>query len=120
MKSSAFLFALLMLVCAGTALASDLDGKWVGKMQGPNGESDLTFTFKVSGDSLTGSVAGPMGEMPISNGKVKDNTFSFDVSMGDMVISHDCTLEGDTVKMKFTGFGGDAMAMDLKRVVSEK
>lgn len=120
MKYYSLLFAMVMLVCAGTCFASDLDGKWTGKMQGPNGDSDITFTFKVSGDTLSGSVGGPMGDMPISNGKVKENTFTFDVSMGEMVISHLCTLDGDTITMKVNGFGGDPMEMVLKRAVPAK
>ncbi len=120
MKTSILLCAMLMLLSVGTSLASDIDGKWTGKMQGPNGEQDMTFTFKVSGDTLSGTVGTPMGEMPISNGKVKGNTFTFDVSMGDMVIGHQCTLDGDTINMKVNGFGGDPMEILLKRVVETK
>jgi hypothetical protein len=120
MKYYSLLLAMLMLICAGTSLASDLEGKWTGKMQGPNGESDITFTFNVSGDTLSGTVGGPMGDMPISNGKINGNTFTFDVSMGDMVIGHQCTLDGETINMKVTGFGGEPMEILLKRVVETK
>ena len=120
MKFYILLCAMLMLVSASTCFASDIDGKWTGKMQGPNGESEMSFTFKVGGDTLSGTVTGPMGDMPISNGKINGNTFTFDVSMGDMVIGHQCTLDGDTIKMKVTGFGGDPMEILLKRVVETK
>jgi hypothetical protein len=120
MKYSSFLLAMLMLGCAGTRFASNPDGKWTGKMQGPNGDADITFTFRVSGDTLSGSVGGPMGDLPISNGKVKKDTFTFDVSMGELVISHLCTHDGDTVTMKVNGFGGEPMEMVLKRTVDAK
>ncbi len=120
MKYYGLLFAMLTLVCAVTCFASELDGKWTGKMQGPNGDSEITFTFKVSGDTLSGSVGSPMGDLPISNGKVKENTFSFDVSMGEMVISHLCTVDGETIVMKVNGFGGEPMEMVLRRVVAAK
>ena len=120
MKYSSLLFAMLMFICAGTSFASDLDGKWTGKMQGPNGESEMTFTFKAGGDTLSGTVSGPMGDLPISNGKINGNTFTFDVSMGDMVIGHQCTLDGDTITMKVNGFGGEPMEILLKRVVETK
>ncbi len=120
MKYCMLIFAMLLLVSVGTCFASDIDGKWTGKMQGPNGEQDMTFTFKVSGDTLSGTVGTPMGEMPISNGKVNGKTFTFDVSMGDMVIGHQCTLDGDTINMKVNGFGGDPMEILLKRVVETK
>jgi len=120
MKYYSILCALMMLVCAGMCFASDIDGKWSGKMQGPNGESELVFTFKVQGDTLTGTVGSPMGDMPMSNGKVQGKTFSFDVSMGEMAISHQCTIDGDTITMKVNGFGPEPMDMLLKRVAQAK
>lgn len=112
-----------LLVCtavflaAGIAKAQGIDGKWKGEMQGPNGSMGLTFDFKVSGDSLTGSVEGQMGQIPITNGKVKGRTFSFDVDVSNMTIVHQCTVMGDSISMKINGFqGGEPMEVILKRV----
>ena len=55
---------------------------------------DLVFNFKAIGDSLAGTVESPMGEMPITNGKIDGKTFSFDVNAGEMTISHQCTADG--------------------------
>jgi hypothetical protein len=112
----------ILIICATAFLmvsiahAQGIDGKWKGEMQGPNGSMQLTFNFKVIGDSLTGSVEGGMGEIPITNGKVNGKTFSFDVDVNDMTISHQCTVMGDSISMKINGFQeGEPMEIILKR-----
>jgi hypothetical protein len=120
MKITGLFVAACLVIFASTALGSSITGKWIGKMQGPNGDSEMTFTFNVAADTLSGSVGSPMGDMPISNGKVSGKTFSFDVSMGDMVITHQCTIDGDTITMKVKGFGDEPMEMILKRAVEKK
>lgn len=96
--------------------AQDIDGKWKGEMQSPNGPMELTFAFKTSGDSLMGTVTGPMGEMPITNGKVSSDTFTFDVNANEMIISHQCMVMSDSISMKITGLLGEAPPIILKRV----
>jgi len=67
---------------------------------------ELTFTFKVDGDKLTGKVESAMGEIELTNGKVKGDEFSFDVDVGGNTMGHDCKISGDEIKMKVKGFGG--------------
>jgi hypothetical protein len=77
---------------------SKINGKWIGNISSPQGEMELTFTFKVDGDKLTGSDTSPMGETELSNGVVNGNDFSFDVDTGGMVIQHKCKyLDDDTI-----------------------
>ncbi|MGA2796652.1 MAG: hypothetical protein ABSE63_03625 [Thermoguttaceae bacterium] len=86
----------------------DINGRWLSKFETPNGDSmELTFTFKVDGDKLTGKVESQMGEIELTNGKVKGDEFSFDVDVGGNTIGHDCKISGDEIKMKIKGFGGD-------------
>ncbi|MGA2407079.1 MAG: hypothetical protein ABSF81_10060 [Bacteroidales bacterium] len=120
MTKKLILFALLLIAGINVCNASKIDGKWKTTM---NGGMELTFTFKVVGDTvLTGTVSGQMGEMPILNGKIKGNEFSFDVSMGETLMPHKCKLEGDVIKMKVdlpAGMGGNDNApteMILKKV----
>ena len=112
------LFSLVLAASLAVSIshAQDIDGKWKGEMQSPNGPMELTFAFKTSGDSLTGTVVGPMGEIPITNGKVGSNTFTFDVNLNEMIIGHQCTVMSDSISMKITGMPGDAPAIILKRV----
>jgi hypothetical protein len=112
---------LTILFLFSLGIAQDINGKWKGTMQNPNGAMDLTFNFNVTADSLTGSVESQMGELPISNGKVNGKTFTFDVSVGEMTINHQCTAMGDSISMKVPGMpGGEASEIMLKRVVEQK
>jgi hypothetical protein len=115
-----FCAALAMMFPAATMRAADVTGTWSGEMKTPDGNSfQLTFTFKQDGDKLTGTVQGPQGDpIDISNGKVDGDKFSFDVSFNGMTIHHDCTVDGDEVKMTTKSESGDFPGgqLTLKRV----
>ena len=108
-----------MTLSASTAFAADVTGTWTTSMQTPDGNSfQLTFNFKQDGDKLTGTVQGPQGDpLDISNGKVDGDKFTFDVSINGMTIHHDCTVDGDTIKMSTKSDSGDfpGMQLTLKR-----
>ena len=112
-----FYFFIVALFGVSIGFAQDISGKWKGQMETPNGAMDLVFNFKANGDSLSGTVVGPMGEMPITNGKIDGKTFFFQVNAGEMTISHQCTAMGDSISMKVPGMqGGEPMELMLKRV----
>jgi hypothetical protein len=90
---------LLLLVFSISISAQDLDGNWRGTMAGPDGDFELVFSFKVDEDSLTGDVTSAMGTLPLENGKVNGNEFSFDVNVNGQVISNTGILDGDIVKL---------------------
>ena len=95
---------MIFFLAASGAYANGIEGTWKAKMQGPNGDMELTFIFKMADGKLTGVVQSPNGDIDITNGVVKGKEFSFDVSFNDMTIKHDCTLKDDgTVNMKVTG-----------------
>jgi cytoskeletal protein CcmA (bactofilin family) len=94
------LIAILLLIVLGiTCNAQNLDGKWKGKMTGPNGGMELLFTFKVDADSLSGNVSSDRGTLPLENGKVNGNEFSFDVNVNGQVFSNTGVLDGDIIKL---------------------
>ena len=69
MKSGSTCF--LLLLFASLVGAADISGKWAGDVPGRGGDTTpATFTFKVDGDKLTGSMTGPQGEMPLQDGRV--------------------------------------------------
>jgi hypothetical protein len=110
-------FIVVAFLTLSIGYAQGITGKWKGQMQTPNGPMDLVFNFKAIGDSLAGTVEGPMGEMPVANGKITGKMFTFDVNANDMTISHQCTAMGDSISMKIPGFaGGEAMELMLRRV----
>jgi hypothetical protein len=120
MKRMMYVCAILAVGFINLSLAQDINGKWKGQMQGPDGAMDIVFNFKVNADTLTGAVESPMGELPITNGKVKDNKFSFDVSFNEMTISHQCTLMTDSISMNFSGMDGETREIILKRMAKTK
>ena len=73
--------AAALLVFAGSSIAADVDGKWTGTMNTPNGDVPINFTFKADGATLNGSTSGPDGmEIKIANGKVDGDKISFTVT----------------------------------------
>jgi hypothetical protein len=88
----------------------DINGRWLTKFEGPDGGEgmELTFNFKVDGEKLTGKVESPMGEIELTNGKVKGDEFSFDVDVNGNTIGHDCKISGEEIKMKVKGFGDES------------
>jgi hypothetical protein len=90
---------------ATVAFAADIDGKWVAEVQGPGGGGtmQLTYTFKADGETLTGSMSTPMGEIEISDGKVTGNEVSFAIVFEgrgqQMRMDYKGTVEGDELKL---------------------
>ena len=111
--------ALAMVLSAASALAADVTGDWTATAQTPDGNSfQVTYTFKVDGATLTGSVQGPQGDpIAISNGKVDGNKITFDIAFNGMTIHNDCTVNGDEIALTSKSDSGDfpGMQMTLKR-----
>jgi len=102
------LLALLVVV----ASAADVSGTWKGTSQGRDGKTrETTFTFKVDGEKLTGTVSGRMGDREISEGKVAGDEISFavKVSMGDREFKmlYKGKVAGDEIKFSVQREGGD-------------
>lgn len=84
----------LIAVFVLTASAADVAGTWKASVETPNGTFESTFTFKVDGGALTGSVASQMGEAQISEGKIDGDKLSFTVSR---------EMNGETFKITYDG-----------------
>ena len=104
---------MLRMVCflgllLALAMAADISGKWTGDMPGRGGDTaPTTFTFKVDGEKLTGSMTGPQGDIPIQEGKVAGNQISFSTTLD---------FGGNTVKILYKGtLSGDQMKMTRER-----
>jgi opacity protein-like surface antigen len=107
--------ALAMTLSAATAMAADVTGSWTADVKAPDGSSfQLTFTFKQDGTTLTGTVLGAGGDpIPITNGKVDGDKFTFDDSFNGITIHHDCTVTGDTIKVVTKTDSADFPGMEL-------
>jgi hypothetical protein len=85
----------LAVVLAAALQAADVTGKWVAQVPGRDGQTrEQTFTFKVEGEKLTGSVTGRQGDVPITDGKISGDDLSFTVVMN---------FQGNEVKMLYKG-----------------
>jgi hypothetical protein len=103
-----FLLGLLSL----TALAADIGGKWTAQVPGRNGQTrEQTFNFKVDGSTLTGTVSGRMGDMPIADGKIDGDQVSFTQTMefngNAMKFVYKGTVSGDEIKFSRQRDGGE-------------
>ena len=80
---------LALLLATSTLLAAaDLTGKWSAQVETDAGSGSPSFTLKQSGDTLSGTYAGQLGDAPLT-GSVKGEAveFSFKVSPGGDVIT---------------------------------
>ena len=100
MKKKTFSVTALLVLCAFVcfAIVAELSGKWAGKIVTPDGtDLDLTYIFKVDGDKLSGSVSTVQGELPITEGKISGNDFSFKLDFNGTIIDNVGKYYGDSV-----------------------
>ena len=93
---------------------ADVDGAWDTLVKSPMGEQRSTFTVQSSGNSFTGSMAGGMGSMEISNGRVDGNRLSWEMQLTQpFPITLECTatVEGDSMtgQVKAGAFGSSPL-----------
>jgi hypothetical protein len=117
MKTKVLLIGVVVLLALSVAYAADVTGKWAAEMQGRNGPTTTTFTFKADGAKLTGTMQGAQGDpVEIGEGKIQGDTISFVTirKMGEMEMKSEWkgTVAGDEMKLTRTmvmpagGFGG--------------
>src|ERR1700749_136717 len=89
---------LLLCFFVSFAAIENLNGKWSGLLKTDQGdEYPLVYNFRIDGNQLTGTAKTPKGDMPINDGTIKGNTFTFNVMIGDMEIDHTGKFYGDSV-----------------------
>ncbi len=65
-----FVVMLALVFVGRPAGAADVDGKWSGSLDSPNGPVQMGFTFKADGATLSGTSTGPDGaEVAIKSGR---------------------------------------------------
>ena len=118
MKGKIFSFCVIaLLALISTAWAADVNGKWIAKVAGTQGQEDseIILTFKADGNTLTGTLNNTIvpGEVAIEEGKIEGDNISFSLKrnfgQNDMKVFWKGTVAVDVIK--FTrgiegGFGG--------------
>ena len=81
--------------------SKDISGSWVGKTQGPMGEQEVAYRFKVENGKITGAQVSNFGDQPITDGKFNGDEFEFVVereSFGNIQkITSKGKIEGETI-----------------------
>ena len=106
---------ILIAVLALVAAAADVSGKWTGQVPSRGESAPATFTFKVDGDKLTGTMSGAQGEAPIQDGKASGDKISFSMMGGNAKVVFEGTVSGNEIKMTRQREGGQAREFTLKR-----
>jgi hypothetical protein len=106
-----FLLTFALLSLALVVQAADVTGKWVAQVPGRQGATtENTFTFKQSGETLTGTITTPRGETPISDGKVVGDDISFKQALefggNSITFLYKGKLSGDEIKFTREREGG--------------
>lgn len=116
MKKKALATLALMLCGAMICLAvvADLTGKWTGSLKTANGDFPLSFTFAVDGDNLTGSAANKEGSIPITDGKINGNDFSFGLTYNGTALKNTGKYYGDSITVDID-YNGTILHGSLKR-----
>lgn len=107
----------LLCCCFMIAMAAfaDLNGKWTGTLNTPDGQAlDISYTFKVDGEKLTGTAASPAGDVTVDDGKIKGDDFTFKVNVNGTDYPHSGKVYADSLGMN-VNFGGASSHFTLKR-----
>jgi hypothetical protein len=84
-----------LIVCTIAAFAADISGTWKATAQGPQGNMERSFVFKVDGTKLTGeTTSSMMGKSTITDGKVDGDNISFNIT---------ADLQGNQMKIEYKG-----------------
>ncbi len=100
------------------AWAADISGQWVAEIPGRQGQAQTTtFTFKADGDRLTGTIATPRGETPISDGKIQGDDVSFTQTLefggNQMKFLYKGKVAGSEIKFTRQREGGEGQAREF-------
>jgi hypothetical protein len=114
---------LVTMAFAMIAWAVDINGKWKGPIEGPNGRVERTFTFRVDGTKLTGETESPrLGKSAIEDGKVEGDDISFNIKASfqgsEVKRTYKGKIIGDTIRLRVEigGDGGLPVEITLRKV----
>ena len=105
-----FLILLFLGVSTSVFAQTNIDGNWKGTRETPNGSFELTYTFKVEGKTLTGTLKAQFGEVPLENGKIDGNKISYSItfngttveSTGEILNENEIQIKNQFGEMKLT------------------
>ena len=115
-NSAIWLSAILAILLSVAAVAADISGRWKAEFSTPDGTQRVnTFSFKVDGGKLTGTVAGTQDETPIQNAKITGDEISFTAERPFGTFTYSGKVSGNEIKFKVT-FNDQSFEMTAKRL----
>jgi hypothetical protein len=125
MRNYTMLAVILLSLLGLTAQAADVSGQWLAQIPGRDGNlMDTTFTFKVSGAQLTGSIQNQYGEREISDGKVSGEEISFrvriDMGGDELIFLYTGKVSGNEIKFTRERKGGEFGPAKVEFVAKRK
>jgi len=110
---------LASLLVTTPAFAADVDGKWTGSIDTPNGPVQINYTFKADGARLSGTSTGPDGtSIPLKNGKIDGNKIAFsldlDFGQGPMTLNYTGEVAPTVIKIH-SDFMGQPIEFSVKK-----
>jgi hypothetical protein len=104
----------IVLLSVTSVWAADVAGRWTAKVPGAQGqgESDITFVFKVADDKVTGTLNNSQapGDVEITDGKITGDDLSFslkrNIGGNEMTVLWKGRISGDEIKFSRTLQGG--------------
>lgn len=106
--ASIFLF---VLVC----LAADLTGTYKGSIALQDRKLELTYKLIAEGEKLTGSITSEYGELPLLEGKITGEDFTYKIDIGNGPREAKGKFMGDSIVIT-SNFGGTDVKNTFKRV----
>lgn len=125
-RALSMLFAVLALATI-SVYAADVNGKWTAQVAGRDGQTrEQTFTFKVDGETLTGTVSGMPGgsDAEIKDGIAKGDDIAFSIVRSfqgqEVKLLYKGKVSGNEIKFSSQRDGGDQPPREFtaKRVTS--
>lgn len=119
MKRSILYVVASMLLLSGGALAQgkSVAGIWNASVTTPNGGGNPTLTFAVKGDSVTGTVKRPTGEVVPLRGTIKGSDLTYTYTISSNGQSVPVTVKAKVVGDSLSGtmdFAGGAMQGQIR------
>lgn len=90
--SLAFPFALCIAITAAS-----LTGTWKGTVMIQDNPVELTYKLKAEGNVLTGTVNSQFGELPLIDGKISGDDFSYKIDFNGNVRESKGKYYGDSI-----------------------
>lgn len=112
MRKPTFFSTLLILSLVSIAQAADLNGRWIGKIEG---NFEVALSLKAEGKKLSGTLYTPDGDGPIANGKITGSNFTFTYSTNGNTIPYTGKFDGDKMELSLT-FQGKEVKGTLSRM----